>query len=86
MTKQPNPMSNPEPVLTYRRIKTFVQALNAFHWKTDYKQFCQVLGFTEGAYSLEKYSQFENLCKALNNFSVDSITKLVKAGYIVDHK
>jgi hypothetical protein len=47
-------------------IKAFVQALTTFHWKTDYKQFCQVLDMDEGQYSLEKYKQFENLCKALN--------------------
>lgn len=86
MTKQPDPMSNPETLLTPRGIEAFVQALNTFHWKTDYKQFCQVLGFTEGTYSLEKYSQFENLCKTLNNFDIDSIAKLVKAGCSADQK
>lgn len=65
-------------------IKAFVQSLNTFHWKTDYKQFCQVLHLDEGKYSLEKYKQFENLCKALNDFDVDSLAKLSEAGAIAD--
>ena len=67
-------------------IKAFVQALNTFHWKTNYKQFCQVLHMDEGQYSLEKYKQFENLCKALNEFDIDSLAKLVKAGAIAERK
>jgi hypothetical protein len=65
-------------------IKSFVQALNTFHWKTDYKQFCQVLHLDEGNYSLEKYKQFENLCKALNDFDLDSLAKLSEAGAIAE--
>ncbi len=65
-------------------IKAFVQAINTFHWKTDYKQFCQLLNLDEGQYSLQKYKQFENLCKALNEFDIDSLAKLVEAGAIAD--
>jgi hypothetical protein len=67
-------------------IKAFIQALNNFHWKTDYKQFCQVLHMDEGNYSLEKYKKFKNLCKALNDFDIDSLAKLVEAGAITDRK
>lgn len=67
-------------------IKAFVQALNTFHWKTDYQQFCQVLNIDEGQYSLQKYQQFENLCKALNEFDSDSLAKLFVAGTIADQK
>jgi len=67
-------------------IQAFVQALTTFHWKTDYKQFCQVLHMDEGQYSLEKYKQFENLCKALNEFEIDSLAKLVEAGAIAARK
>lgn len=67
-------------------FKAFVQALNAFHWKTDYKQFCQVLNFDEGQYSLQKYKLFENLCKALNEFDSNSLAKLVEAGAIAERK
>ncbi|HEY9674557.1 MAG TPA: hypothetical protein V6D11_24175 [Waterburya sp.] len=67
-------------------IKAFVQALNTFHWKTDYKQFCQILNMDEGQYSLEKYKQFETLCKALNEFDIDSLAKLVEAGTRADRK
>ncbi|MDP8964913.1 MAG: hypothetical protein M3O33_13225 [Cyanobacteriota bacterium] len=67
-------------------IKAFIQALNNFHWKTDYKQFCQVLHMDEGNYSLEKYKKFENLCKALNEFDIESLAKLVEAGAITDRK
>ncbi len=78
-------VAKPE-ALTHKEIKAFVQALNALHWKTDYKHFCLVLGYTEGAYSLEKYGQFENMCKALNNFDLNSLIKLVQAGTIVDQR
>ena len=67
-------------------FKAFVQALNTFHGKSDYKQFCQVLNLDEGQYSLQKYKQFENLCKALNDFDLDSLAKLVEAGSIADRK
>jgi hypothetical protein len=67
-------------------IKAFVQAINTFHWKTDYKQFCQLLNLDEGQYSLQKYKQFENLCKALNEFDIDSLAKLVEAGAIADRR
>jgi len=40
----------------------------------------------EGQYSLEKYKPFENLCKALNEFEIDSLAKLVEAGAIADGK
>lgn len=67
-------------------IKTFVQTLKAFHWKTDYKQFCQVLNLDKGQYSAQKYQQFENLCNALNEFDTDSLAKLVEAGAIADRE
>ncbi|HBB36267.1 MAG TPA: hypothetical protein DDZ80_13400 [Cyanobacteria bacterium UBA8803] len=67
-------------------IKAFVQALTTFHWKTDYKQFCHVLNLDEGLYSLHKYKQFENLCQSLNEFDSNSLSKLVEAGAIVEHK
>jgi hypothetical protein len=67
-------------------IKAFVQALKTVHWKTDYKQFCQILHMDEGQYSLEKYKQFENLCKALNEIDIDSLAKLVEAGAIAERK
>ncbi len=69
-----------------RTIKAFVQTLNTFHWKTDYQQFCQVLNLDQGQYSLQKYQQFENLCQVLNEFDIDSLAKLVKAGAIADRK
>ncbi|MCA1993776.1 MAG: hypothetical protein LDL41_17285 [Coleofasciculus sp. S288] len=72
------------PTLNPKEIKAFVQALNALHWKTDYQQFCRVLGYTEGAYSLNQYAQFTKLCEALNNFNINSLTKFVEAGIIVD--
>jgi hypothetical protein len=40
----------------------------------------------EGQYSLEKYKPFENLCKALNEFEIDSLAKLVEAGAIAARK
>jgi hypothetical protein len=40
----------------------------------------------EGQYSLEKYKQFENLCKALNEIDIDSLAKLVEAGAIAERK
>ncbi len=76
--------TNITPVLTKTEIKAFVQALNALHWKTDYKDFCQIIGFPKGPYSLEKYTQFENLCKAMNNFDIDSLAKLIEAGVIAE--
>lgn len=70
--------------LTYMEIKALVQSLNALHWKTDYKEFCRILGLSEGLYSLQKYAEFEELCKALNNFNLSSLVKLAEAGAIVD--
>lgn len=70
--------------LTYMEIKALVQSLNALHWKTDYKEFCRILGLSEGLYSLQKYAEFEELCRALNNFNLSSLVKLVDAGAIVD--
>ena len=70
--------------LTPREIRAFVQALNALHWKTDYEEFCRVLGLSQGTYSAQKYAQFEELCKALNNFNLSSLVKLVEAGAIAD--
>lgn len=70
--------------LTYMEIKALVQSLNALHWKTDYKEFCRILGLSEGMYSLQKYAEFEELCKAFNNFNLTSLVKLVEAGASVD--
>ena len=71
--------------LTYKEIKALVEALNALHWKADYEEFCKLMGYADSAYGLERYAQFENLCKALNSFNLDSLVKLVKAGVIVDY-
>lgn len=70
--------------LTTSDIRAFVQALNALHWKTDYDEFCRVLGLNKGSYSEQKYAQFEELCKALNQFNLKSLAKLVEAGAIAD--
>lgn len=77
--------TNASKKLTYREIKAFVQALNALHWKSDYEEFCQILGLTKDtSYSYEKYAQFEELCDALNSFNLPSLVKLVESGAIAD--
>ena len=68
------------------KIEAVVQALNTLHLKTDYKQFCQILHLDQSQYSLEKYQHFENLCKFLNNFDTDSLTKLIVAGVAAELK
>ncbi|HEY9834450.1 MAG TPA: hypothetical protein V6D26_28125 [Stenomitos sp.] len=73
--------------LTYLEIKTLIQSLNTLHWETDYAEFCRILGLSEGtSYSLQKYTEFEELCKALNNFNIPTLLKLVEAGAIADQK
>jgi hypothetical protein len=73
--------------LTYLEIKTLTQSLNALHWGTDYAEFCRILGLSEGtSYSLQKYTEFEELCKALNNFNIPTLLKLIEAGAIADQQ
>jgi hypothetical protein len=73
--------------LSYLEIKTLIQSLNSLHWETDYAEFCRILGLSEGtSYSLNKYAQFEELCKALNNFNIPTLLKLIEAGAIADQQ
>lgn len=73
--------------LTYLEIKTLIQSLNALHWETDYTEFCRILGLSEGtSYSLQKYAEFEELCKALNNFNIPTLLKLIEAGAMADQQ
>jgi hypothetical protein len=73
--------------LSYLEIKTLIQSLNSLHWETDYAEFCRILGLSEGtSYSLQKYTEFEELCKALNNFNIPTLLKLIEAGAIADQQ
>ena len=61
-------------------IKAFVEAIGGFAWNNDFYEFCNVLQFNpEHSYALEKWQQFQLLNKALGQFDVQSLYKLVEA-------
>jgi hypothetical protein len=63
-----------------KATKIVIEALGGFHWRGDYFKFCEVLGFEPSEYAEEKYSQFQELISNLNNFDLESITKIVQEG------
>lgn len=69
-----------EPILNEAFIKAFVEAIGGFAWNNDFYEFCNVLQFnSEHSYALEKWQQFQALNKALGQFDVQSLHKLVEA-------
>jgi hypothetical protein len=68
------------PILNEAFIKTFVEAIGGFAWNNDFYEFCNVLQFnSEHSYALEKWQDFQVLNKALGQFDIQSLHKLVEA-------
>lgn len=60
------------------KVKLVVQGLNTFHWNNGFIGFCLALNFDhESDYSREKYKTFSELIKNLNQFDVETLTKLI---------
>ncbi|MCF2146689.1 hypothetical protein IQ276_009540 [Desmonostoc muscorum LEGE 12446] len=75
-TDKPDP--SPE---SQKLAEEFVLYLGTFHWRTDYINFCELMGWGTGNYCEQKYQQFQELVSALNNFDPDAIAKMIEAGF-----
>lgn len=69
--------------MSNEQIETVCTAIGTFAWNNDFEQFCKVCDFNpEHAYSMEKWSEFQNLNRSLSRFDNDTISKIVRAGLI----
>ncbi len=63
------------------QIQAICIAIGSFAWNNDFDQFCQVCGFNpDHSYSMEKWSEFQQLNRSLSRFDNETITKIVLAG------
>jgi hypothetical protein len=60
--------------------ETVVRSISSFLWTADYHKFCEVLNWPENNYSLQKWDDFRELCKKLDQFDIATLAMLVEAG------
>jgi hypothetical protein len=60
--------------------QSFVEGIQAFHWKADFVKFCQVLGLDADDYADQKYQAFQELVERLNEFDVDTLARMIDWG------
>jgi hypothetical protein len=60
--------------------QTFVEGIQAFHWKADYVKFCEVLGLEADEYADQKYRAFQELIERLNEFDSEALGKMIESG------
>lgn len=83
MTETPGSYKTDKPEISPEALEAaenFATALNNFNWRTDYLNFCEVLGLTPGNYAEEKYQQFRELVSYLDCFDKEAIAKMLEAG------
>jgi hypothetical protein len=62
--------------------QSFLEGIQAFHWKADFVKFCQVLGLDADDYADQKYRAFQELVERLNEFDVEALAKMIQSGII----
>jgi hypothetical protein len=60
--------------------QSFVEGIQAFHWKADFVKFCQVLGLDADDYADQKYQAFQELVERLNEFDAETLAKMIDWG------
>ncbi len=58
--------------------QSFVEGIQAFHWRADYVKFCEVLGLEADEYADQKYRAFQELVERLNEFDVEVLGKMIE--------
>jgi hypothetical protein len=57
--------------------QSFVEGIQAFHWKADFVKFCQVLELEADDYADQKYQAFQELVERLNEFDAEMLAKMI---------
>lgn len=60
--------------------KSFVEGIQAFHWKADFVKFCEVLALDADDYADQKYRAFQELVERLNEFETEALAKMIDWG------
>jgi hypothetical protein len=60
--------------------QSFVEGIQAFHWKTDFVRFCESLNLTADDYADQKYRAFQELVERLNEFDSEALAKMIDFG------
>jgi hypothetical protein len=79
-TKDDGSPFNKQKSLAEVTAQSFLEGIQAFHWKTDYVTFCQLLGLDADDYADQKYQAFQELIERLNEFDAEAIAKMSEWG------
>lgn len=60
--------------------QSFVEGIQAFHWKADFVKFCEVLDIEASDYADQKYRAFQELVERLNEFDSQTLDKMIDWG------
>jgi hypothetical protein len=60
--------------------QSFVEGIQAFHWKADFVKFCELLELEADDYADQKYQAFQELVERLNEFDVDTLARMIDWG------
>jgi len=60
--------------------QSFVEGIQACHWKADFVKFCQVLELEADDYADQKYQAFQELVERLNEFDAETLAKMIDWG------
>jgi hypothetical protein len=60
--------------------QSFLEGIQAFHWKADYLKFCELLELEANDYADQKYRAFQELVERLNEFDTEVLGKMMDWG------
>lgn len=61
----------------------FREALSAAGWSMGLHEFCAALGWTVDDYSRQKFRDFSEMCRLINQFDPTTLDQIVQAGRTV---
>lgn len=60
--------------------KSFIDGVQAFHWKADFIKFCEILELEADDYAERQYRAFQELVERLNEFNSEALAKMIDWG------
>ena len=77
-----NPLNKQKSPAEEATAQSFVEGIQAFHWKADFVKFCQVLELDADDYADQKYRAFQELVERLNEFDTETLAKMIQSGIL----
>jgi hypothetical protein len=67
-------------------MNEFLQAIAKAYWQMDYADFLFRTGFTESQYSMDKFKDFQHLCRLIGKFDPDTLQSILTLSLVNDGK